>query len=367
MTLLIEYIGSSNDEPAWPNLSNTSVEGGEEVGNPDQNDGVCISPTQTTPTNIVLSTRMAWAHCALSSFPPSTNTVVAKKTLDTASSLPPLKLTKRKNYLRTKLLKTLTKPYPSPLLPQENTEEEQLIRKLSETLEIQQEEEEFEISSGRNVGDSSSGGPYLEEEEEGKNEQTELDSCNLRVSNNAGAGVSESAGVFSTRSILELVLYIVGIFVLQTVCAVWIFGSVHSDKKSGNEEKEADLGILRSEMVNEKKKGDFFFNLMGNVSGKIIGSKPGGFINVDKPQLEESIVKIRVMAREARESEAKKLSTNGLGSSSDGIGIDGDDIVPKVAVSRVKTNIQKEVDGRLSKLEKRLHSLREKSPALSVS
>ncbi|RZC80780.1 hypothetical protein C5167_043352 [Papaver somniferum] len=138
-----------------------------------------------------------------------------------------------------------------------------------------------------------------------------------------------------------MVFFFGGMFVLQTLCAVWIF-------RDKNVKKESNLGNSKSEIVNENQKGEILPNLMG--------------VNDDyKFQMEE----IRVLAREVRESEVKKKlsDSNKLGSTGTG----GDDNGKKFV--KGNTNIRKEVDGKLSKLEKRLRSVREKSTtaALSVS
>ncbi|KAI3894666.1 hypothetical protein MKW92_002854 [Papaver armeniacum] len=268
---------------------------------------------------------MAWAHCSLPSFPP-TSTTTAAATNTTSKTLIPasFKLTKRKNYLRIKLLKTITKPNPSlPLLPQEQPEEEEF----NKTLEIQHQEEEdepeIEVSSNKKI---EKGVPV--------NEQTELNSYEIQVSEAGG-------GIVSNKSVVEMVFYFVGMFVLQTLCAVWIF-------RDKNVKKESNLGNSKSEIVNETQNGAILPNLMG--------------VNDDyKFQMEE----IRVLAREVRESEVKKKlsDSNKLGSTGTG----GDDNGKKFV--KGNTNIRKEVDGKLSKLEKRLLSVRKKSTtaALSVS
>ncbi|KAI3975276.1 hypothetical protein MKX01_033516 [Papaver californicum] len=138
-----------------------------------------------------------------------------------------------------------------------------------------------------------------------------------------------------------MVFYFVGMFVLQTLSAVWIF-------RDKNVKKKSNLGNSKSEIMNENQNGEFLPNLMG--------------VNDNyKFQMEE----IRVLAREVREIEAKKKlsDSNKLGS----IGIGGDEIGEKFV--KGKTNIRKEVDVKLSKLEKRLRSVREKytTAALSVS
>ncbi|MCL7050590.1 hypothetical protein MKW94_020029 [Papaver nudicaule] len=264
---------------------------------------------------------MAWAHCALSSFPPSTTTTTTTatdKTLIPASFKP----TKRKNYLRIKLLKTLTKPNPALLPPLPHEEPEVKEEEFNKTLEIEEEDEiKIEISSDKKI-----------EKGVQENEQTELDSYETQVSEAEG-------GIVFDKSVGKMVYSFVGMFVLQTLCAVWIF-------KDKNVKKETNLGNSKSEIVNENQKGANLPDLVG--------------VNDDyKYQMEE----IRALAREVRESEAKKKLSDGnkLGS----IGIGGDENGGKVV--KGQTNIRKEVDGKLSKLEKRLRSVRDKSTKAPLS
>ncbi|KAI3864547.1 hypothetical protein MKX03_017004 [Papaver bracteatum] len=269
---------------------------------------------------------MAWAHCSLPSFPPTSTTAAATNTTSKTLIRASFKLTKRKNYLRIKLLKTITKPNPSlPLLPQEQPEEKE--EEFNKTLEIQHQEEEdepgIEVSSNNFF---EKGVPV--------NDQTELNSYEIQVSEAGG-------GIVSNKLVVEMVFYFVGMFVLQTLCAVWIF-------RDKNVKKKSNLGNSKSEIVNETQNGAILSNLMG-VSDDY------------KFRMEE----IRVLAREVRESEVKKKlsDSNKLGSTGTG----GDDNGKKFVIGN--TNIRKEVDGKLSKLEKRLRSVREKSTttALSVS
>ncbi|RZC52521.1 hypothetical protein C5167_020951 [Papaver somniferum] len=268
---------------------------------------------------------MAWAHCSLPSFPPTSTTAAAAANTTSKTLIPAsFKLTKRKNYLRIKLLKTITKPNHSlPLLPQEQPERKE--EEFNKTLEIQHQEEEdeteIEVSSDKKI---EKGVPV--------NEQTELNSYEIQVSEAGG-------GIVSNKSVGEMVFYFVGMFVLQTLCAVWIF-------RDKNVKKESNLGNSKPEIVNETQNGAIVPNLTG--------------VNDDyKFQMEE----IRVLAREVRESEVKKKlsDSNKLGS----IGTGGDENGKRFV--KGITNIRKEVDGKLSKLEKSLRSVREKSTTAALS
>ncbi|XP_010269520.1 PREDICTED: uncharacterized protein LOC104606151 [Nelumbo nucifera] len=324
---------------------------------------------------------MAWAQYALSfhsspSVVHRTGIIVNGRALAlaSASSPTPSKLTKRKNYLRPKLLKTLTKSHPTPLLPHEAlenprsiTETVENLQHLCETLEIVHEQE-LEIYSDRSLGEVF--GDIVEEVNEKNDTQKELDSEGLNVSQIADNGVSGGVGVISSRSVLELAFYVVGLFVLQTICAVWVLGPTSFGRETTNGEEEAEaarLGVSESEVRNGKRMEGYSLNRNNGVLENLFGSKPSSVIHIDKSQILEKIVEIRAMAKEARESEARELRASGLASSSDVIGDGADSVPAETASSTVKTNIQKEVDGRIFKLQKRLHSLRENSPLASFS
>ncbi|KAF5192530.1 Abc subfamily c protein [Thalictrum thalictroides] len=277
-------------------------------------------------------TAMALAHCALSfCFPSSShNLIISRRTIRASlSSTSHSKSTKRKNHLRSKLLKTLTKPYPiTPFNPHHTP---------NETLELLEEQELKNIST---EGFDELGS--LVEEEEVNDEQTELTLQNVQV-----AAFPEVESGLTTRSVVELVFYVVGLFVVQTIITVWVLRSGDVDKKSGNEEEEAESGVG---MLNGKKKEGFWFSGNSDVGSDSV-------VYGYDPHLEKKIVEIRAMAREVREVEANKLSNF-----SDVIEVDGEPVV-----TEAKSSIQKEVDVNLSKLDKRLCSLREKSPTLKVS
>lgn len=115
-------------------------------------------------------------------------------------------------------------------------------------------------------------------------------------------------------------MYLIGVFVFQTVLAVWVLGTANSEKEDGN------LGSLDS-------KGKVSLN--GNE--KILRSNVG---------LEEKIEEIRAMASEARKAEKNKHESLN---------------------SRTKIGIEKEIENRLLKLQKGLNSTREKLPRSYVN
>ncbi|KAG8369954.1 hypothetical protein BUALT_Bualt14G0066900 [Buddleja alternifolia] len=158
----------------------------------------------------------------------------------------PSKPTRRKNHLRQKNLKTLTKPI-IPKLPPDNP----LIPIDSPPLQETKEPEIIE-----------------EIQESYKSENSELE---VKVGN---------VGIVAKNPILKYGLWLVGAFVFQTVCAVWFFG----DKN----------GVLNGSEETGK-------------SGMKVGLNGNGAIDsdfyLDELEMEMKIEEIRVMAREAREKE----------------------------------------------------------------
>ncbi|GMP56844.1 hypothetical protein CsSME_00021163 [Camellia sinensis var. sinensis] len=273
------------------------------------------------------SLAMAVAHCAAtttSSFVPlsySTSPPPKKLVLSLSSiSSPfPSKPTSRKNYLRLKLLKTLTKPYPNHLLPQSPPTSNPLIPLDSPEEQIDESEiQDFEISEK-----SGTSGVF-----------------------------SDDLGKFSTGSVIKVGLYLVGAFVFQTICAVWVFGSADSDYEDGNLDSKGKTSVLELGLNGDNEgKSSVLLNGSGNLLNAELGFEQGGIGYVGGSELEERIVEIQAMARDARESERLKSKANGL--DNDGV---------------VKTGIEKEVDSRLVKLRKRLQNSSEKlSPVFPVN
>ena len=262
--------------------------------------------------------------------------------LSSTSKSFPLKPRKRKNYLRPKLLETLTIPYPNTtLLPQESP------------LPIESHEILQEISFDQTSGESFTKTAH----------QNETESRQFLLSPTSGPAKVENGEIskFSTGSLLKLGLYLVGIFVFQTICAVWVLGSADSDQEheiSDSEAKGSQLG------ANERNKGKFLLNFGGKFFGEKIGNKSSHAVYLNESELEEKILEIRAMAKEARESEGKKLKNNGMNSYLEEAG--GGDADEDV-ISSIRSGIQEEVDTRLLKLQKRLNATREKSPLPLVS
>ncbi|XP_057486249.1 stress response protein NST1-like isoform X2 [Actinidia eriantha] len=302
---------------------------------------------------------MAGARCTPTSFlPPSATSSPSPQTpilsLSSISTPKPKKPTRRKNHLRQKLLKTLTKP---------------LIPELPPTSPI------IPIESPH-VQQPSSSSDQVASEEANESEVTR----DLQVSEplESSGVVSGDFGNFSTRAGIQLGLFYVGAFLFQTICAVWVFGSVGSGKKdrnldSGGETRVLELGVDGN---NEAKLG-----LLLNGSGVSISGKLGS----EQRELEDKISEIRAMARDARKREKSDSKLNGLDEDEDededediyededgdededededGDDSDDDDVVDV----EVKSGIEKEVERKLVLLRNKLEKRSEKSRVLPVS
>lgn len=298
---------------------------------------------------------MAGVHYAMSSFlTAANNTPLQRKTTLASVSVPsPSKLGKRKNYLRPKLLKNLTKPYSNPRLPQESPENATIVVEadnevsIGQNLDLRSDHESSGICRHFTLEYSGTETMAPEGSQDGEKKVSEIQ------------GITEipqsDVVVFSTSSVIKLGLYVAGVFVFQTICAVLLLGSSDCDQKDGNSEAENN-----SRLSGYGKLGISNSNL--SLTGQTYGIKSDDFVYVDDPALEDKIVEIRKMAREARKSEEEELKSNSLASS-----MDDDDGIDESAVSAVRNDIQTEIDGKLGKLQKKLHSIREKSPLSSVN
>lgn len=195
------------------------------------------------------------------------------------------KSSRRKNYLRPKILRTLNpKPQETVL-----TEIEPPVNSPSSDV----------VS---NQGDD------VEEE--------------LQVSSSS-AVPNEMNGIFSKLSpklVAKYGLYLIGIFAFQTVCAVlFLEKSTKSDKTPENSSRSHSLSL----------------------NGKN-GERGSNVVSLEDLEMNEKIAEIRLMAREARKSEGKQ--------DDDETGID----------------IEKEIEARLSNMEKRLNSQRKGLAGLRV-
>ncbi|KAJ4968706.1 hypothetical protein NE237_015407 [Protea cynaroides] len=272
---------------------------------------------------------MAWTLCSFTNFSHYSahkSVTITRKTLVSVSLHSPSKRAKRKNHLRPKILKTLRKSYSIPLLHEVTLENYSVEILRDQQLEFHNERFFEEVSED------------LIRRVEEENVELELESRGFCAPETAEAGVSNAIGVVTSRSVLQLAFYFVGFFIFQTVCAVWVLGSSDMSRETGNVVAEAESTVSELEMWN-RKINDFLLRKNGQIFQKNVGSKPGNVTYEDKSQLEDKIVEIRTMAREARECEARKLRAN--------------DVDP----------IRQDVNESLEKLKKR----REKLPMASIS
>ncbi|KAK4737805.1 hypothetical protein R3W88_001502 [Solanum pinnatisectum] len=307
-------------------------------------------------------------------WPSTSSTLLSRKPLLLASALTtprPRKFAKRKNYLRPKILKTITKPYikpqNEPITPLETpiqhthispsdevakAPENQGLR-LSEVSEPEVIVNDTEITfyetpiQQTHILDSDlAAGDELKTSE---NQEFRLS----EVSDPSGA-VNAVAGTFGKGSLLKFGLWIIGAFVFQTVCAVWVFGSADY---SGKSESSDGNGYKNEVLVldlkgTSKHKLRMFVNGDGNQS-----IENGGTVFVDEAEMEKKIEEIQHMAREAREKERLELKGNDVDEEQE----------EEIEDSDVKMGIKKEVDERLIKLRKRLGKVSNKQPTNSVT
>ncbi|KAH7513366.1 hypothetical protein FEM48_Zijuj12G0192500 [Ziziphus jujuba var. spinosa] len=265
---------------------------------------------------------MAGAYCAACAFLTPTVSLNPKRMkllvlASSSTSEKPTKRLKRKNYLRPKILKPSTEPYSTPTnfpLSQE-TLQNPVIPIISP--EITQHE--LPAGESGDICGAVSG------------EDDKVDE--YRFSETSGG----YDGKISIRSVIKYGFFFIGAFVFQTICAVWVLGSANSDKRDRNSEN-SDSG-----------KGKVLLNGNGKFQLANLGPHKNNVGYVDEWELDGKIEEIRAMAREARKSEKKEFN--------EGSGV----VVDESSNSRHRTGIEKEIGGRLKKLQKRLNSDREKS------
>ncbi|KAE9453232.1 hypothetical protein C3L33_14871, partial [Rhododendron williamsianum] len=253
---------------------------------------------------------MVGAQCATFRHPPSANLFPPPRKpiiiLCSISNPFPSKPTKRKNHLRQKLLETLTNPVipktppTSSVIPFESPQEAQT--------------------------------PVAKESEETQELQS--------LTSEAAAGVVR--GKFGNFPIRSVLLFLVGAFVFQAICAVWVSGLVNSARKdenldSGSEETRiSELGVDGN---GEERSVVFLTGSDDPLGGRLWFRQVGnGFVGGS--EFEKKINEIRAMARAAREKERLDSAGN----------VDG-----------VKTGIELEVESELDNFRKSLPKSSEKA------
>ncbi|KAI3692385.1 hypothetical protein L6452_32199 [Arctium lappa] len=246
-----------------------------------------------------------------SSAPPTTYAApLPGKTFLLVSSLPSSFPSRRRrtNHLRQKILKTLeNKPYPDPSNP------------------------EFPPKT-----------PTISIDETVKQPLAEVDQLSLSETTGFVDGI---VGSFSPRSFVKIGFFLVGAFILQTICAVLIFGSNDLEGENGSLNGDHNKKPRVLDRTNESKSNPLLSN-----NRDLIETKDGGMVLVDESEMDNKIIEIQEMAREARNHEAKKK----------GLGEEGDDEIDHGLID--KNLKEKEVDGRLMKLRKSLEGNYEKLP-----
>lgn len=267
---------------------------------------------------------MAGAYCAACAILAPTISLNAKRTKLLVSASSPAsenltKYAKRKNYLRPKILKTLTKTYSPPTStpsPQEPLQQD-VTPAISPEIRFQ---ELPAIESSESCAAASG--------EDGKGE----DLSSSETSGGHNSGVVK----LSTNFVLKFGVYVLGAFVFQTICAVWVLGNADSEKRDGN-----------------SGKGKVFLDGKDKVVGAHFESQKSNGVYMDEYELESKIEEIRAMAREARKAEKEESSGDNEGAES--------------LNSSHRIDVEKEIGGRLLKLQKKLNSDKEKSPGSHVN
>ncbi|KAK3189657.1 hypothetical protein Dsin_029218 [Dipteronia sinensis] len=271
---------------------------------------------------------MVGAYCGSSLPAPLTTTTAATTTellkppllSSNSTPLPPRKLSRRKNHLRPKILKTLPKPLILPQPPSTNPIVPIVIPPENDSV--------FDLPTVKFV-------PADEEFEETPVEEFEETQVSVSATEGVAAAAEYGAvsGNISAKTLTRIGVGLFGVFVLQTIC-FWIMGTASSD----DDEKNKNLNVLDNKNT----------NVVNNVNFSV--NKDVGFL--EETELDYRINEIRAMAREARKMEAKGSKNVE----------EEDDIVDENVNSKGRIGIEKEINARLVKVEKKLGSRRGKLP-----
>ncbi|XP_027331294.1 uncharacterized protein LOC113846823 isoform X2 [Abrus precatorius] len=273
------------------------------------------------PPELPLSSPMASAHYSVFSLlSPHTNRRTPSRILASSKTRP------RKNYLRPKILKTLTKPYPSilPLPPPPQP-----------ILCPQEDNLSVEIPPDETHGGDIAGVV----EEPGKLEE-------LQVAD----ATAKDNGVFCNVSAADIFkydgMYLVGALLVQTICSVWILRNYNSNQE------DRDL-----EIDGREKR-----NLVLNGSEKTMQLPVTGANNVflveDQFGMEKKIEEIKLMAREVRRIELEKKGKEDEDSEME---------EDESALSSHRLDIEKEIGARLLKMQNRINCNNDSAAALQIN
>ncbi|KAK7363577.1 hypothetical protein VNO77_05724 [Canavalia gladiata] len=263
---------------------------------------------------------MASAHyCVFSLLAPYTNRRTPPRILLSS------KIRHRKNYLRPKILKTLTKPYP-PTLPLLPPSPQPILCPQEDKLSVEIPANETHDGDVTGVAEE-------------PDELEDLRVTEATAKDNAVFGNVSAADIFKYGG-----MFFVGAFVFQTICSVWTLGNKNSNQKDGDLE------------INGKEKRKILLN--GNE--KTIQLPITGASNVeDQLGMQKKIEEIRLMAREARRIELENKGEEGEDEDSE--------MDDESAVSSHKLGIEKEIGARLSKLQNRINSNKDSSAAFRIN
>ncbi|KAK2645922.1 hypothetical protein Ddye_021117 [Dipteronia dyeriana] len=273
---------------------------------------------------------MVGAYCASSLPTPLTTTTAATTELlkppsppllsANSTPLPPRKLSGRKNHLRPKILKTLPKPL---ILPQPPS-----TIPITPVAFPPEKDTVFDLPTVKFV-------PAVEEFEETPVEEFEETQVSVSTTEGVAAATDYGAvsGNISAKTLIGFGLGLFGVFVLQTIYFVWKMG-----RASFDDQKEKNLNVLDNKNA----------NVVNNVNFSV--NKDVGFLY--GTEFEYRISEIRAMAREARKMEAKGSKNVE----------EEDDIVDENVNSKGRIGIEKEINARLVKVEKKLGSRNGKLP-----
>ncbi|XP_020225964.1 uncharacterized protein LOC109807762 isoform X2 [Cajanus cajan] len=228
----------------------------------------------------------------------------------------------RKNHLRPKILKTLTKPYP-PTLPLLPSPPQQPVISPQENNNLY-----VEIAAGETLA-----GDIVDNLGEVQVSEATTIADNFEELQVSDATAKEN-GVFENVSAVDIFkyggMYFLGFFVLQTVYTVWVAGNYNSTQKDGDLEVDG----------------------RDNENGKTVSLPVNGASNVfgveDQLDMEKKIEEIRLMAREARRIELEKK-----GKEEEDEDFEMDDEGALSGNNRL--GIEKEIGERLLKLQNRIN------------
>ncbi|KAL8167190.1 hypothetical protein V2J09_008689 [Rumex salicifolius] len=255
---------------------------------------------------------------------------------------PPPKLARRRNYLRRKLLTTLPNSPPETLT---------FTHTPADGREIGVREFEAPADSkARDSGHPAAAIPGFDAIEE-----SEASSSNAKRSDFVeGSGIVEASpsglGRISARTAVKFGAYFVGIFVLQAVVrAILVDSADSSDDKRRRRRSKRDQLEINGDLYPFREK---------------LEVKDGALLYVNEAEMEAKVAEIRMMALEAKERERKNSGDGNLTSEDEEE--DSDDEFENDG-PRAKSGIEREIDGRLTRVKRGLDSVRENSQVMNVN